>query len=207
MKPSLPSLLCVMVFGLALTPAISLADYQPAETALEKLENIVTLTPAQEKQALQIYQNLKDIMDSMSPADRAEKGAQSRQDALAAIRAILTPDQQAIYDATPQRLGGDLRNDPVMMALNRKIRVFVVNFAKTSPQIAAQVGSVQRAVALAAGSSTTSDGDSPDPAAHPSRGVNQVRVIGSSGTKIFRISWTMDASGEMTVTMVEDTTK
>ena len=128
MKPSLPSLLCALAIGLVLTPAVSFADsptppfsnawkpastwpsYQSADVALDKLEAIVTLTPAQQKQALQIYQNLKDVM---APADRA----------------ILTRDQQAVYDSTPQRLGGDAKNDPVMRTLNQKIRAFVTGSA------------------------------------------------------------------------------
>jgi len=207
MKLSLPSLLCALAFGLALTPAVSFADYQPAEFALEKLENLVTLTPAQRKQALHIYQNLKDVMDDMSPAERPAKGAQSRQDALAAIRGILTPEQQAIFDRAPPRLGGGAKSDPVMQALRLKIRTFVTDFARTSPEIAAKVGTVKKAVFLATGSMATSNGDSDDPAAHPESGTNMVSVTGSSATKTFTIFWAMNPSGEMTVTKVENTTK
>jgi hypothetical protein len=222
-------LLCSLAFGLALTPAISMADYQPAEVALGKLENIVTLTPTQQKQALEIYQNLKVVMDDMDPADRPMKGMQSRQDALAAIRAILTPDQQAVFDSTPQRLGGDLKNDPVMRALNLKIRTFVTGFARTSPEIAAQVGTVQKVVHVAGGmtesssvsivaplrgaqsnlpfnDSQSAQGAPLDSAPHPQSGSNLVKVTGSSGTKTFKISWDMNDAGEMTVTKVEAAT-
>jgi hypothetical protein len=199
MKLSYPSLLGAMALGLALAPAISRADYQPADRALEKLEAFVTLTPTQEKQALQIYQNLKDVMDSMDPATRPTKGAQSRQDALAAIRAILTPEQQAIYDQTPPRLGGGAKTvDPAMRALNQKIRAFVTGIARNSPEITAQVGTVQKVAPTQSGSMTTMNGAYADPALHPESGTNVVTVTGSAGTKTFKISWTMSDAGEMT---------
>ncbi len=204
MKLSLRSLLGAMALGLTLAPALGRADYQTADRTLEKLETVVPLTPAQEKQALQIYQNLKDVMDSMDPATRPAKGAQSRQDALAAIRAILTPEQQAIYDQTPQRLGGGAKGvDPAMRALNQKIRAFVTAYAKGSAEIAAQVGPVQKVAVLSAGSQTVSDGDLPDPALHPSSGTNQVRVTGSGGTKIFKINWTMSTAGDLAASGIE----
>jgi hypothetical protein len=204
MKRSLPSLLCALVLGLVGAPALSLADYQRADVALGKLESIVTLTPAQKDQALQIFQNLKDVMDSMDPAERPAKGAQSRQDAIAAIRAILTPDQQAVYDRTPQRLGGGAKGlDPAMRALHQKITNFVTAAARTSPDISAQVGAVQTATVAASGSTMRASGASSDPMLHPDSGSNLVNVTGSSGTKTFKISWTMGDDGEMTVAKVE----
>ena len=198
MKLSLHSLRAGLVLGLALAPVISRADYQRADRALEKLETVVTLTPDQEKQALQIYQNLKDVMDSLAPADRGPKGAQSRQDALAAIRAILTPAQQATYDQTPQRLGGGAKTaDPALRALNQKIRAFVIDYAQRSPDIAAQVGPVQKVAFQAGGSTHVSDGKWADPVLHPDSGTNQVSVTGRAATKVFKISWTMNADGEM----------
>jgi len=204
MKLSLPSLLCALAAGLAFAPVASRADFQPADVALTKLENIVALSPDQEKQALQIFQNLKDVMDSMDPADRPMKGAQSRQDALKAIRAILTPDQQAIYDRTPQRLGGgSTQGDSNMRALNQKIRAFVTGQARSSAEIAAQVGTVQKVQALANGSTTRSDGNQPDPALHPESGSNLVSVTGTGGTKTFKISWDITPAGEITVSGIE----
>lgn len=67
MKLAPRSLFLAVLMGLIFAPALSFADYMPAERQLERLENIVTLTSDQKAQALQIYQNLKDVMDDMSP--------------------------------------------------------------------------------------------------------------------------------------------
>jgi hypothetical protein len=78
------------------------------------------------------------------------------------------------------------------------IRRFVNQYVRNSPDIAAQMGGVQGVAAAMEGSSTTTLGNS-DPL-HPGSGENLVRVTGGSGTKVFKILWTMDASGVMTVT-------
>jgi hypothetical protein len=196
------SSLCALALGLALGPAVALADYQSAENALARLENCVRLSPAQEREARQIFQNLKDIMDDLSPADRPVKGMQSRQDAMAAIRGILTPEQQAIYDRTPQRLGGGMTAaDPAMRALRAKISAFVRQAARDAPEVAAAVGTVQK-VALDLSGSTTRTGDAQkyeDPALHPDSGTNLVRVTGSAGVKTFKVTWKMDEAGNLSV--------
>jgi hypothetical protein len=207
MKLSPCFLLFALAIGLALTPAASLADYQLPENALERLEKCVKLSPAQEQQALQIFQNLKDIMDDMDPADRPTKGMQCLKDARAAIRAILTPEQQAIYDQTPQRLGGGSTTDPGMRALRLKISKFVREAAEDSPEIAAEVGTIQRVALGMNGSSMVYSGDDSqydDPALHPDSGTNIVRVTGSLGAKAFKIYWKMDNAGTMTVSKIED---
>jgi hypothetical protein len=202
MKLSLPSVLCALAAGLAFAPVASRADYMPADLAVTRLEHIVTLSPDQEKQARQIFQNLKDVMDSMDPATRPMQGAQSRKDAFAAIRAILTPDQRAIYDRTPQyQGGGSTQGAPGMRELNQKIRAFVTSQARTSPDIAAQVGTVKKVAMVPNGSVTESIGDGPP--LHPNRGSNLMSITGSNGTKTFKISWDMSPAGEMTVSRIE----
>lgn len=42
-----------------------------------------------------------------------------------------------------------------------------------------------------------------DPALHPESGSNLVKVTGSSGAKVFKISWTMSDSGVMTVSKIQ----
>ena len=200
-------LLCTLVLGLALTPALSLAAYQSAEDALGNLETFLTLTPDQEKKALQIFQTLKDVMDTMTPEERPVKGMQYRQDARAAIRAILTPEQQAIYDRTPQRMGGGrMSSDPAMSALRGKISAFARNLARTSPEIAAQVGTVEKVVVLGSGSAMHYPPAAEyydDPMLHPDSGTIAVRVSGSQGAKIFLIYWKMDESGVLSLTKIE----
>jgi hypothetical protein len=199
MKSFLRPIVCALALGSVFVSTPCFADYQHADTALERLEGIVTLTPAQAKQALQVFQDLKDIMDSISPEERPTKGMPFRQDAVAAIREILTPEQQAIYDRTPQRLGGAGKaGDPAMQALRAKIRGFVRRYVQNSTGIATQVGTIQTVAVAIGGDTTVSSGDN----LHPEGGTNLVRVVGSSGAGKFKIAWTMDESGEMTVTGV-----
>jgi hypothetical protein len=208
MKTHPRSFLVALALSLTVAAAAARADYMPADRQLEKLENIVTLTSAQEKQALQIFQNLKDIIDSLSQEDRANgKGVQSHQDAVAAIRSLLTPAQQAVYDRTPQRLGGSGKEggDPAMSALRLKLSTFVRTTARTSPEIAAQVGTVQKISLLNAGNSMTSGpavANTEDPQTHPDAGTNLVRVTGTAATKVFTISWRMSPAGELALAKI-----
>jgi hypothetical protein len=200
MKSSCFLLPCALL-GLALAPALRAVNYLAADLQLERLENIVTLTAAQEKQALAIFQNLKDAIEGMTDAERlGARGMQARRDALAAIRAILTPDQQQVFDRTPQRLGGgSTAADPARQAVNARIRTFVRDYVRNSPEIAAQVGAFQRAQINLPGSSDSTFGDNPAPTA----GTNIVRVTGAAGTKLFRIDWIVDGDGNMKVTLVK----
>lgn len=197
-------------FPLVLLAALSVAvpsafanGYQPADRALEKLEGVVSLTPDQEGKALKIFQDLKDTMDSLSPAERPSKGSKARLASIAAIEAILTPEQRELYDRTPQRLGGaGKQGDSVMQAVNVKIRLFALDCAKASPDVAAKVGAVQSVKNIPEGSMTTTTTD----IAHPESGSNVVEVTGASGKARFKVSWTMDAAGQMQptgVTLVE----
>jgi hypothetical protein len=209
MRLSVPLLLGVLIQGVAAAPTVGVSGYQSADVALHKLERVVTLSPAQEAQALQIYQDLKDIMDDRDPADRLREKSRFKRDAIAAIRGILTPEQRAVYDRTPQRLGGGSSTvDPATGALLTKIRTFVTDSARTSPQIAAQVGPVQKVEILSGWSRSRSwtigSPDDPDPAFNPSVGSNVVRVTGTSSIQRYRISWGMSESGEMTINTIEN---
>ena len=207
MKLSHRFFISAVILGLALTPAVSLAAYMPADRSLARLESIITLTPAQKKVALQIFQELKDTMDAIPDNERAQKGAPIRQQAMADIRGILTPDQQEIYDRTPQRLGGGSTSaDPAMKALRTKINAFTENVARTSPEIAAQVGTVEKVTQMNEASTSTgvSAANTRDPALHPDSGTNSVQVTGSSDSKVFKIYWTMDKAGTMSLTRIEN---
>jgi hypothetical protein len=125
-------------------------QYRSAKNQLAALKGLVRLSSDQERQALRIFQTLKETMDAIPPGVRAQQGAPARQDARAAIRALLTPDQQKIYDSTPQsRGGGSTRGDPERMAFNQKVRAFVISSAQASSEISAQVGRCRKSRSIA----------------------------------------------------------
>ncbi len=193
------------------------ASYGTPDRAIVKLESIVHLSFRQEHEAYKIFDNLKTAMDALpATADKLQKMVQINHDARTAIRAILTPDQQMIYDRTPQRLGGGMtKADPAMIALQKKIHDAVINFARTSPAVAAQFGSVQSATAFRGHATTVSDevGSSVrhgnydtedfapegDPAVHPASGSNLVRVTGANETAVIKVEWTMNSTGDLVV--------
>ncbi|HEX3730141.1 MAG TPA: hypothetical protein VHV47_10075, partial [Opitutaceae bacterium] len=164
-----------------------------ADSQLDRLESILKLTPEQDKQALQIFQNLKDAIDGLTADERlGSKGTQAHRDAIAAIRAILTPEQQQVYDRTPQRLGGaSIKADPARQAMNAKLRAFMRGYVRNSAEIAAQVGAFQAVQLNLTGSFDTRTDDDPN----SDSGTQIVRVTGSAGAKTFRIDWALDPDG------------
>ena len=206
-------LLGILILGLALTPAVSFAAYTPADRSLARLESIVTLTPDQKTQAFEIFQKLKDTMDAMPADAKPEQRGHSLQEARAAIRAILTLAQLEIYDHTPQNQGGgSMTPSPAIKALSAKIKAFTENIARTSPEIAAQVGTVAKVTQITGTTTTTNivattreDGRLIEATARPAgSGINTVRITGSTGTKVFEIYWTMDQAGGMSLTKIEN---
>ena len=85
--------------------------------AVERLDKLVHLTVAQKTQASGVFTHEDDALQAFaSPEDRLVKGMPIRQNARAQIRALLTPAQQQIYDAAPQRLGGGSMQDTAATA-------------------------------------------------------------------------------------------
>jgi RNA polymerase sigma factor (sigma-70 family) len=87
------------------------------DAAVERLDKLVHLTAAQKTQAADVFTNENDALQAIaSPEDRLVEGMPIRQNARAQIRALLTPEQQQIYDAAPQRLGGGSMQDTAAVA-------------------------------------------------------------------------------------------
>jgi len=103
-----------------------------------RLNNLVALTDLQKAQAMQVFaaQNKAlQPLNSLPIQDRAKKGGDINQAARIQIRAILTPEQQQIYDSSPQTQGG---GSTVPQAATRASRMDdVVAFTDTQiPQVA-----------------------------------------------------------------------
>lgn len=80
----------------------------------ERLDRLVGGLSAEQKAAARtVFAAQEAALRAFSSAEeRLEKGTGVRQQARTEIRALLTPTQQRIYDAAPQRLGGASPLDP-----------------------------------------------------------------------------------------------
>jgi hypothetical protein len=86
------------------------------ENEVARLHAAVSLTTEQQAAAMGIFTaQIAGLMD-IPPADRALKGMAIRQGTRAQVRALLTPEQQAKYDATPQINGGGQKVNPANLA-------------------------------------------------------------------------------------------
>jgi len=112
MKSCLRPLLAALVVGLALIPTIAFGAGMNTDAAVDRLDQLVSLTADQRIQAAKILADEIDALQAFpSLEDRTIKGMPIRQHAQAQIRALLTPIQQKIYDTTPQRRGGGALQD------------------------------------------------------------------------------------------------
>jgi len=89
------------------------------ETRLARLDALVGLTDDQKDAAFNTFAAEFQVVLAIPEADRPQQGAAARRGTLAAIRALLTPAQQAKYDRTPQNLGGGLTLMPPETKLAR----------------------------------------------------------------------------------------
>jgi hypothetical protein len=75
---------------------------------------LVGLTPEQKVAARKIFVDENAALQAFAPGEeRMEKGTASRQNARAQIGSLLSPEQQKVYAAAPQRLGGSSTQDPL----------------------------------------------------------------------------------------------
>jgi hypothetical protein len=77
-----------------------------AENMEARLDRLVALMPEQKVKARDIIEKANEVLLAFSPEERTAKGRPIRVRMRADIWAILTPEQQAKYDAAPQYLGG-----------------------------------------------------------------------------------------------------
>jgi hypothetical protein len=77
-----------------------------AEFMEARLDLLVAFTSKQKVEARGIFENANEKLYAISPDERPARGFPIRAKMRADIRAILTAEQQAKYDATPQYLGG-----------------------------------------------------------------------------------------------------
>jgi len=109
--------LAALAIGLALVPVIVRGAGANINNAVDRLDKLVGLTAAQKTQAADVFTSENDALQAIaSPEDRLVNGMPIRQNARAQVRTLLTPAQQQIYDAAPQRLGGGSMQDTAAVA-------------------------------------------------------------------------------------------
>src|SRR5579862_6856208 len=120
MKSCLRHTMITLALGLASFPAISAAQGMNSSNMVDRLDQVVTLTADQKVLATEVFVEENKALQAIPPEDRAEQGMPIRQAARAKVRALLTPEQQKIYDQTPQTQGGGQTVNPANMAADRK---------------------------------------------------------------------------------------
>jgi hypothetical protein len=119
-----------------------------------------------------IYEQETEALNAIPLESRAEKGASIREAASAQVRALLTPEQQQKFDANPTGIE-DLEE-----------RAYVVNFLRSSQDIAARVGTVTRVSSVGLPSAIESNDQDLS-----LKGTYTYEVIGSMRSETFKIYW------------------
>jgi len=100
---------------IAVNDGAKLAGWRSERTAenwAARLDHLVTLTAEQKVKAREVFAKAQEALLVFRPEERLEKGRPIRVKMRAEIRALLTPEQQIKYDATPQYRGGGSTRRP-----------------------------------------------------------------------------------------------
>jgi hypothetical protein len=109
MKTSLRSLFAALLVGAAFIPVPGRAAGPTVESRVERLDQLVTLTPDQKAKAAEAFRlEDRELAAAGTGDDRVFKNMETRQAARDRLRALLSPAQQKIYDRAPQAKGGGL---------------------------------------------------------------------------------------------------
>jgi hypothetical protein len=104
---------CLLVAASVLLATSAHAQGMNPTFVVDRLDSLVHLNSAQRAAAIDIVTRQNSALQNLAPGrDRAIKGMPIRQAARWQIRGLLTPDQQALYDITPQMNGGGAMFDP-----------------------------------------------------------------------------------------------
>ncbi len=79
---------------------------QTAHHLMTRLDDLVSLSPAQRIRAHAIFISAQHRLLALDPSERPIAGRPIREKMRADIRTILSPSQQAAYDAAPESAGG-----------------------------------------------------------------------------------------------------
>jgi len=134
------------------------------------LDRTVTLSDAQVLQVATLYQSQVSALAALAPDERQGPKAKSIfQATRAQVRAVLTPEQQAKFDANPTG------------APDMEEKAFVSSVIKSSPGLIARLGAISRVVSRRA---SVTIGDE-----QVLNGEYRCRVVGASRTENLTVSW------------------
>ena len=142
------------------------------ENSVARLDKLVSLSDAQKKVVIEIYEEEIDEIAALAPSERQEKSMAIRQAASAEVRALLLPEQQQKLDAAQH----------AVFSQAAEVRAAVASFLRSSPVIAARVGTVTR-LAMESSSDASFNG------APPSSGTFDYTVVGGAKTEKLHVYW------------------
>ena len=108
MKKLLCPLLAALALGLAFLPSLGHAAGPAPETRVARLDQLVALTPLQQAKVADVFRREDAELLALDPSETPVKTMEVRQASRDRVRALLTPEQQKIYDRAPQVRGGGL---------------------------------------------------------------------------------------------------
>lgn len=153
--------------------------------AVKRLDRLLGLSSAQRSEVAAIFRAEDSELGSLLTPDAAmEETRAVRQRTRTKLRALLTPDQQAIFDANDRELR-TLAIRPSRGLQNPDVRDYVENQIRNSPTIVARVGQVLRLVRT-----TSSETTSFNARAQGSiQGCYRYRMYGSARFESIAVSW------------------
>jgi Spy/CpxP family protein refolding chaperone len=111
---SLKAILSAIAFAVAFSAPMQAQEKKGAMTAEQQIERIEaavgSLTKAQKDKITAIVSKTAESMKEIPKEERKEKGGALQKKSREDIRAVLTPEQQAKFDAMPQGGGGKKKN-------------------------------------------------------------------------------------------------
>ncbi len=154
-------------------------------TAVKRLDQLLGLSSAQRSEAAAILRAEDNELGSLLTPDAAMEVTRAvRQKTRTRLRALLTPDQQAIFDANDRELR-TLAVRPSRGLQDPDVRDYVENQIRNSPTIIARVGRVLR-LARTTSSETTSFSARRQGAIE---GCYGYRIYGSARIESVAVSW------------------
>ena len=110
-------LIPVLILGLIASASLSQAQEKKGrggmnpEARVEQIDKAVTLTADQKTKILAILEKAREEMQAIPKEERKDKMADMMKAQNAKVRAVLTPEQQAKFDALPQGGQGGKKKD------------------------------------------------------------------------------------------------
>jgi len=163
---------------------------QDSAAATARVDQVVDLSDEQIVRVAALYEGQTSELLALPEEQRqSDAGSQIRRSTAAAVRALLTPEQQAKYDANPTG------------AIDLEERAFIAAFIKSSPLFEKKIGQV---VDLSSKGRTLHYPANPDQPLSM-KGTYRYAVTGETGNGLYSVSWTRESpTHPIRVTQISD---